>query len=100
VALKRATAEQCLADLVGGRVDGFLDDAWAPADLVDPRIRILPDTPFVEQFAIMADRSGPDSTDLLAALDQAISAMRLDGTLARFAASRGGALDIALTPPQ
>ena len=61
-----------------------------PADLATRAGFRLIDGPPAEPRAAMLGRDGPDPTALVAAVEQALSDMRRDGTLARLSFARFG----------
>ena len=75
-----------------------MDDGWTPTQLADSRLRILSDTPLVEQLAFAADRFGPDFDALLLTVDGEIEDMRADGTLATLSKRHLDGIDLTEAP--
>ena len=92
----RAADAECLAALASGQAIAAVTAHLSDADLaVRSDIRVI-GGPAPEARAVILSRapSGTDPTDLLRAIDDALAAMRADGTLARLSQSRFGGADL------
>jgi cystine transport system substrate-binding protein len=86
----------CLAEVSEGRSDAMVSTHLSAAD-IDIRLEFqaLTGAPVVvEDRRVIARRSGPDATSLLADIERTIDAMRADGTLAQFSRNRFGGADL------
>jgi ABC-type amino acid transport substrate-binding protein len=94
--------DQGCIDAVGaGRSDALVTAALSPADLaVRPSLRMVGGPIVLEPRTIVAERNGADPTSLLREVDDALSEMRTDGTLANFSRNRFGGNDLTTTPTQ
>jgi ABC-type amino acid transport substrate-binding protein len=95
--MTRATDTDCLAALSSGAAVAAITAHLSAADLqVRSDVRVI-GGPAPEPRAVIVSRqagSGADPTDLLHAIDDALAAMRADGTLTRLSQSRFGGADL------
>ena len=89
--------DACLARLADGDADAMVTAAWTRADIASRSgYRVLQETEVAyEPRAIVARADGPDPTELLVALDDAIRALRADGTLTDLARQHFGGEDLS-----
>ena len=95
----RATDADCLSALASGAVVAAVTARLSDADLqVRSDIRVIGGPAAEPRVAIVHRQqgAGPDPTDLMRAIDDALAAMRADGTLARLSQSRFGGGDLSI----
>lgn len=99
IAVVTAADDQgCLGLLTNGEVTALVTSTTGPADLVvRPAVRALDGPVLTLPMAPIVSTAGPDPSRLRAALDEAIVALREDGTLLDLSRRRFGA-DL-VTPP-
>ena len=98
--------DACLARVADGDADAMVTAAWPRADIASRSgYRVLQETEMaLEPRAIVARSDGPDPTELLVALDDAIRALRADGMLTDLArrpgdvAARSTSVALAVDP--
>ena len=95
-----ATTDSACLGSAGQRAwDAFVGDRQLASDFGPlPGIRVLDQPAFTEAAGVAADRSGPNATSLLAAIEADIAAMRADGTLASISKRRFGGVDVTIGP--
>jgi polar amino acid transport system substrate-binding protein len=94
-----ATDWACLDALAAGDVEAVVTAALSDSDLAArPSLRTVGGPILVEPRAIVAARTGLDPSALLSVVDNALGAMRSDGTLADLSRKRFGGRDLT-TPP-
>jgi ABC-type amino acid transport substrate-binding protein len=95
--ITRATDADCLTALSSGAAVAAITAHLSPADLqVRSDVRVI-GGPAPEPRAVIVSRlqgSGADPADLLHAIDDALAAMRADGTLTRLSQSRFGGANL------
>jgi len=95
--ITRATDADCLEALASRAAVAAITAHLSPADLqVRSDVRVI-GGPAPEPRAVIVSRqqgSGADPADLLHAIDDALAAMRADGTLTRLSQSRFGGTDL------
>lgn len=89
--------DACLARVADGDADAMVTAAWTRADIASRSgLRVLQETEVaLEPRAIVARADGPDPTELLAALDDALGTLRADGTLTDLARQHFGGEDLS-----
>ncbi len=93
----RPDDDACLALLASGGAAGVVTAHLSPADLqVRSGFRVIGGPTPEPRSLIVPSQQGPvpDPTDLVRAIDDALAAMRADGTLARLSQSRFGGDDL------
>jgi cystine transport system substrate-binding protein len=100
--ITRSTDADCLAALAAGDAVAAVTAQLSDAELqVLGTISVIGGPDAEPRSALVHAQTGvePDSTSLLAAVDDALAAMRADGTLTRFSQSRFGGADLSQTQP-
>lgn len=97
----RTNDEACLAEVRSGAARAFVTDAWLSADLLTRRgLELISARPVaVEPRSMIVPRTGVGAEELRAALNQMITAMRLDGTLADQSRRWFGGQDVTYREP-
>lgn len=93
----RATDDDCLAALAAGDVSAIVTADLSDADIqVQPGIKVIGGPDPEPRAAVLRRLAGnaPDPSALLRAIDDAIAAMRSDGTLVRLSETRFGNTDL------
>ena len=94
-----ATDWACLDALTSGAVDALVTSTLSDSDLAArPTLRTVGGPLYVEPRTMVAARAGLDPSALLTAIDDALGAMRSDGSLANLSRNRFGGRDLT-TPP-
>jgi ABC-type amino acid transport substrate-binding protein len=89
--------DACLARVAEGDAEAMVTAAWTRADIASRSgYRVLQETEVAfEPRSIVARTDGPDPTELLVALDDAMRALRADGTLTDLARQHFGGEDLS-----
>ncbi len=94
-----AADRDCVAALTSGAVDAMVTSTFSDSDLAArPALRTVGGPLFIEPRTIVASREGPDPSALLSAIDDALGAMRSDGTLTDLSRNRFGGRDLSSPP--
>jgi polar amino acid transport system substrate-binding protein len=94
-----ATDRDCLDAVSQGDADALVTATLSDSDLAArPSFRTVGGPLFTEPRTVVAARAGPDPSALVSAIDDALGAMRSDGTLADLSRNRFGGGDLT-TPP-
>ena len=96
-----ATDQACAADVDAGSSAALVTAGWSDADLATrPSLKRVGGPVLTEARPVIAIHGERDPTSLIAEIDQILTAMRDDGTLADFSRSRFGGLDLTQPPTQ
>ena len=94
-----AADRDCVAALTSGAVDAMVTSTYSDSDLAArPTLRTVGGPLFIEPRTMVASREGPDPSALVAAIDDALGAMRSDATLADLSRNRFGGRDLSIPP--
>jgi polar amino acid transport system substrate-binding protein len=92
----KASDRDCLAAIGSGEADAAVTADLSDSDLAArPSFRMVGDPLFIEPRTIVAPRAGLDPSPLVSAVDDALGAMRSDGTLADLSRNRFGGRDLS-----